>query len=78
MTATTQSFAALAEAWVKADVTTGTGISCPPNDTRVTVHIMPANLDEADQIAREHGYERVDDEMDRRTYRPISDDKEDH
>jgi hypothetical protein len=73
------SFGELAEAWTKNDVKRrGTSISSPPNSTRVTVHILPGNLDEADQIAREHGYERVDGEMDRRIYRPISDDKEDH
>jgi hypothetical protein len=66
----------MAQAWLEADLTTGTGISSPPDESRVTVHILPGNIDEADEIAREHGYERVDDEMDRRTYRPISDDNE--
>jgi hypothetical protein len=77
MTATTQPVAKLAEAWIKADVTKGTGISCPPNSQEVTTHILPPNIDEADRIAGEHGYKRVDSELDRRTYRPISDNEED-
>jgi hypothetical protein len=75
----TKSFASLADAWTKNDVKRrGTSISSPPNSPRITVHVLPGNIDEADHIAREHGYERVDDEMDRRTYQPISDDNEDH
>ena len=36
----------------------------------VTAHIMPRELKVADEIAADHGFERVDDEMDRRTYKP--------
>ena len=42
----------------------------PPQTNKLVVHIMPGNLDKADEIAADLGFERVDDELDRRVYAP--------
>ncbi|MFP4218440.1 MAG: hypothetical protein ACLFR6_06340 [Salinarchaeum sp.] len=47
------------------------GISSPDGE-RVIVHISPSDLDRADELAAEFGLERVDDELDRRTYAPAN------
>jgi hypothetical protein len=69
---TTPDLASMARTLVRRDLTTGTGIWKPPNSSRVIVHILPGNLDEADRVAARNGYERVDDELDRRTFKPMN------
>ena len=41
-------------------------------ETIVTANIMPRELDVADEIADKHGFERVNNEMDRRTFKPAN------
>jgi len=48
----------------------GTGVSVPPNSEKVVCHVMPSELDAVEELAAEYGLERVDDEMDRRTFAP--------
>ena len=45
-----------------------------PDGERVIAHIMPADLNRTDELAAQFGLERVDDELDRRTYAPINHD----
>jgi len=58
----------LARAIMRRELHSGTVAS--PDGERLIAHIMPANLEEVDKIAAEYGFERVDDEMDRRVFEP--------
>jgi len=60
----------LAAAFQKADLLSGNLHS--PDGERLIAHIMPANLEEADDLAADFGFERVDGELDRRTYEEVT------
>lgn len=45
-------------------------VKSPPGTQKLVVHILPTNVDEADKIAADLGFERVNDVLDRRVYAP--------
>jgi len=50
------------------------GPKVPPHSKKVVVGVLPRDIEQVDEIAARHGFERVGGEMDRRTYLPASDD----
>jgi len=65
---------ALAKAIMDHDLDSG-AVKSPPQTNKLVVHIMPGNIDKADKIAADLGFGRVDDELDRRVYAPMSADE---